>query len=93
MSNLSYSNWLLLAVPHVAMAWLGRTGCTRWMLQVLPPLLDIIPEARLNLVIYHLRKDEAAEVRFRARIALSTVRAWGGGWWHIAVCEYAILCI
>eukprot|EP00438_Fugacium_kawagutii_P008327 Skav233341 [mRNA] locus=scaffold394:148325:153487:+ [translate_table: standard] len=31
--------------------------------QVLPPLLDIIPEARLNLVIYHLRKDEAAEVR------------------------------
>lgn len=30
-------------------------------IQVLPPLLDIIPEARLNLVIYHLRKDEAAE--------------------------------
>merc|ERR1719229_535610 len=30
-------------------------------LQVLPPLLDIIPEARLNLVIYHLRTDEAQE--------------------------------
>lgn len=30
-------------------------------LQVLPPLLDIIPEARLNLVIYHLRTDEVAE--------------------------------
>jgi len=29
--------------------------------QVLPPLLDIIPEARLNLVIYHLRTDEAQE--------------------------------
>lgn len=29
--------------------------------QVLPPLLDIIPEARLNLVIYHLRTDEAME--------------------------------
>eukprot|EP00928_Gymnodinium_smaydae_P054136 TRINITY_DN37960_c0_g1_i1.p1 TRINITY_DN37960_c0_g1~~TRINITY_DN37960_c0_g1_i1.p1 ORF type:complete len:596 (+),score=172.12 TRINITY_DN37960_c0_g1_i1:108-1790(+) len=30
-------------------------------LQVLPPLLDIIPEARLNLVIYHLRTEEVAE--------------------------------
>jgi len=30
-------------------------------IQVLPPLLDIIPEARLNLVIYHLRSDEAQE--------------------------------
>ena len=27
-------------------------------LQVLPPLVDIIPEARLNLVIYYLRADE-----------------------------------
>jgi len=30
-------------------------------LQVLPPLLDIIPEARLNLVIYHLRTEEFNE--------------------------------
>merc|ERR1712157_544931 len=30
-------------------------------LQVLPPLLEIIPEARLNLVIYHLRTDEVQE--------------------------------
>jgi intraflagellar transport protein 56 len=30
-------------------------------LQVLPPLLDIIPEARLNLVIYHLRTEEVNE--------------------------------
>jgi intraflagellar transport protein 56 len=30
-------------------------------LQVLPPLVDVIPEARLNLVIYHLRQDEVSE--------------------------------
>jgi intraflagellar transport protein 56 len=30
-------------------------------LQVLPPLLEIIPEARLNLVIYHLRTEEVVE--------------------------------
>ncbi|KAJ3188291.1 Intraflagellar transport protein 56 [Gaertneriomyces sp. JEL0708] len=27
-------------------------------LQVFPPLVDVIPEARLNLVIYHLRNDD-----------------------------------
>lgn len=31
-------------------------------LQVLPPLVDVIPEARLNLVIYHLRRGETTEV-------------------------------
>lgn len=30
-------------------------------LQVLPPLLDVIPEARLNLVIYYLKIDEVQE--------------------------------
>mmetsp|Transcript_30181 Transcript_30181/g.42088 ORF Transcript_30181/g.42088 Transcript_30181/m.42088 type:complete len:556 (+) Transcript_30181:44-1711(+) len=30
-------------------------------LQVLPPLVDIIPEARLNLVIYHLHQNEVME--------------------------------
>jgi len=30
-------------------------------LQVLPPLLDLIPEARLNLVIYHLTNNEIME--------------------------------
>lgn len=30
-------------------------------LQVLPPLLDVIPEARLNLVIYYLKNDEVKE--------------------------------
>jgi intraflagellar transport protein 56 len=30
-------------------------------LQVLPPLIDLIPEARLNLVVYHLRNDAISE--------------------------------
>ncbi|UYV83098.1 TTC26 [Cordylochernes scorpioides] len=30
-------------------------------LQVLPSLVDVIPEARLNLVIYYLRRDEVEE--------------------------------
>eukprot|EP00906_Rhabdomonas_costata_P007860 RCo011231 len=30
-------------------------------LQILPPLIDVIPEARLNLVIYHLRNEEVQE--------------------------------
>merc|ERR1712023_547878 len=30
-------------------------------LQVLPPLVGFVPEARLNLVIYHLRKDEVQQ--------------------------------
>ena len=30
-------------------------------LQVLPPLVDFIPEARLNLVVYYLRNDEIQE--------------------------------
>ena len=47
------------------------TGIGAPLLQVLPPLLDIIPEARLNLVIYHLRKDEATEVPLGLRSAES----------------------
>ena len=30
-------------------------------LQVLPPLLDVFPEAKLNLVIYHLKNDNVVE--------------------------------
>ena len=30
-------------------------------LQALPPLIDVVPEARLNLVIYHLRNDAVTE--------------------------------
>lgn len=30
-------------------------------LQVLPPLIDVVPEARLNLVIYHLRNENVTD--------------------------------
>ena len=30
-------------------------------LQVLPPLIDLFPEARLNLVIYYLKNEEVNE--------------------------------
>ncbi len=30
-------------------------------MQVLPPLIDVIQEARLNLVIYYLRNEEVNE--------------------------------
>ena len=30
-------------------------------LQVLPPLIEVIPEARLNLVIFHLKNDDVNE--------------------------------
>ena len=30
-------------------------------LQTLPPLIDVIPEARLNLVIYYLKNDDVQE--------------------------------
>ena len=33
--------------------------CIFW--QVLPPLVDVISEARLNLVIYYLRQDDVSE--------------------------------
>ena len=36
-------------------------------LKTLPPLVDVIPEARLNLVIYYLRTDEIQQVRLPAR--------------------------
>ena len=31
------------------------------MVQVLPPLCDVIPEARLNLAVYHLRCNQLNE--------------------------------
>ncbi len=30
-------------------------------MQTLPPLIDVFPEAKLNLVIYHLKKEQVAE--------------------------------
>uniref|UniRef100_A0A671TKI9 Intraflagellar transport protein 56 n=1 Tax=Sparus aurata TaxID=8175 RepID=A0A671TKI9_SPAAU len=44
-------------IRHNLVVFRGGEGA----LQVLPPLIDVIPEARLNLVIYYLRQDN---VRF-----------------------------
>ena len=38
---------------------LARLKTISW--QVLPPLVDVISEARLNLVIYYLRQDDVSE--------------------------------
>ncbi|KAI2548076.1 tetratricopeptide repeat domain 26 [Homo sapiens] len=40
-------------IRHNLVVFRGGEGA----LQVLPPLVDVIPEARLNLVIYYLRQD------------------------------------
>ncbi|KAG7266118.1 hypothetical protein CRUP_028120 [Coryphaenoides rupestris] len=42
-------------IRHNLVVFRGGEGA----LQVLPPLIDVIPEARLNLVIYYLRQGEA----------------------------------
>ncbi|KAK7068732.1 Intraflagellar transport protein 56 [Halocaridina rubra] len=44
-------------VRHNLVVFRGGEGA----LQVLPPLVDVIPEARLNLVIYYLKQDEVQE--------------------------------
>ncbi|XP_066963491.1 intraflagellar transport protein 56 [Macrobrachium rosenbergii] len=44
-------------VRHNLVVFRGGEGA----LQVLPPLVDVIPEARLNLVIYYLKQDEVHE--------------------------------
>uniref|UniRef100_A0AAX7UJA5 Intraflagellar transport protein 56 n=1 Tax=Astatotilapia calliptera TaxID=8154 RepID=A0AAX7UJA5_ASTCA len=41
-------------IRHNLVVFRGGEGA----LQVLPPLIDVIPEARLNLVIYYLRQGE-----------------------------------
>lgn len=41
-------------IAHNRVVFRGGEGA----LQVLPPLVDVIPEARLNLVIFHLRNDD-----------------------------------
>ena len=40
-------------IRHNAVVFSQGTGALR----VLPPLVDFLPEARLNLVIYYLRHD------------------------------------
>jgi len=44
-------------IKHNLVVFRGGEGA----LQVLPPLIDVIPEARLNLVIYHLKQDDVNE--------------------------------
>ncbi|XP_078286959.1 intraflagellar transport protein 56 [Rhinoraja longicauda] len=44
-------------IKHNLVVFRGGDGA----LQVLPPLIDVIPEARLNLVIYYLRQDDVQE--------------------------------
>lgn len=39
-------------VKHNLVAFRGGAGA----LQVLPPLVDVIPEARLNLLIFHFKQ-------------------------------------
>ena len=51
--NLTYAEDL---IKHNLVIFRGGEGA----LQILPPLVDVIPEARLNLVIYHMKKDDIA---------------------------------
>jgi len=44
-------------IKHNIVVFRGGEGA----LQVLPPLVDVIPEARFNLVIYHLRQGDLKE--------------------------------
>ncbi|XP_063444893.1 intraflagellar transport protein 56-like isoform X2 [Mytilus trossulus] len=44
-------------IKHNLVVFRGGEGS----LQVLPPLIDVIPEARLNLVIYYLKQDDVTE--------------------------------
>jgi len=44
-------------IKHNLVVFRGGEGA----LQVLPPLIDVIPEARLNLVIYYLKHDDVKE--------------------------------
>ncbi|XP_074648294.1 intraflagellar transport protein 56-like isoform X2 [Tubulanus polymorphus] len=44
-------------IKHNLVVFRGGEGA----LQVLPPLIDVIPEARLNLVIYFLKQDNLTE--------------------------------
>lgn len=55
--NLNTANFGCDLIKHNLVVFRGGDGA----LQILPPLLDIIPEARLNLVIYYLKHDEVKE--------------------------------
>ncbi|KAF6200480.1 hypothetical protein GE061_004923 [Apolygus lucorum] len=53
----SASNFAHDLIRHNLVAFRGGVGA----LQVLPPLVDVIPEARLNLVIFHFKQGEYIE--------------------------------
>ena len=69
-------------------------------LQVLPPLLEFIPEARLNLAIYHLRNDEVEEATELLRdldptspheyILKGVIETINGQYEESSVCEKAL---
>lgn len=44
-------------IKHNLVVFRGGEGA----LQILPPLLDIVPEARLNLAIHHLKRNEVQD--------------------------------
>lgn len=46
--------WLSICFFSLQVVFRGGEGA----LQVLPPLVDVIPEARLNLVIYYLQQGK-----------------------------------
>ena len=54
-------------------------------LQVLPALVDGIPEARLNLVVYHLRHDAVNEAYELVRDLEPTTPQVGG--WSLALLQ------
>lgn len=56
-SNAS-SPWLVSCLLLVSPTEILQTGLPS---QALPPLGDAVPEARLNLVTYHLRKGDISE--------------------------------
>lgn len=50
----NFHTWLSIYCFSLQVVFQGGEGA----LQVLPPLVDVIPEARLNLVIYYLRQGK-----------------------------------
>ncbi|XP_066118513.1 intraflagellar transport protein 56 isoform X1 [Saccopteryx bilineata] len=57
MDNASSFEFAKELIRHNLVVFRGGEGA----LQVLPPLVDVIPEAKLNLVIYYLRQDDVQE--------------------------------
>ena len=56
-------------------------------LQVLPQLVGVIPEARLNLVVYHLRQGVCHR---HEQVLLWACHCGRGGWVTTAGCEWYI---